>query len=59
MQTRTLSEANLDAEIFTAPIVAAEMRRMLDTRREAIAAQIKADIEMWSKVVRDAGIRIE
>ncbi|MFN0168134.1 MAG: SIS domain-containing protein [Bryobacteraceae bacterium] len=38
MQTRTLSEANLDAEIFTAPIVAAEMRRMLDTRREAIAA---------------------
>jgi tripartite-type tricarboxylate transporter receptor subunit TctC len=26
---------------------------------EAFAAQIKADIEKWSKVVRDAGIKIE
>lgn len=38
MQTRTLSEANLDAEIFTAPIVAAEMQRMLDTRRNTVAS---------------------
>jgi tripartite-type tricarboxylate transporter receptor subunit TctC len=26
---------------------------------EEFAAQIKADIEKWSKVVRDAGIKIE
>jgi tripartite-type tricarboxylate transporter receptor subunit TctC len=26
---------------------------------EEFAAQIRADIEKWSKVVRDAGIKIE